>query len=402
MLMKHIERKRYLDRLMNVRGTPDIKIITGVRRCGKSVLLRDFMTAVEDEEEGSVLFIDFNDIAFEALKDYHRLFDYIEARGRRAGRNCLCIDEVQECVGFERVIDSLHNGGEYDIYLTGSNAFLLSSDLATLFTGRYLEINIFPFSFAEYCLYYEGGEELFDDYVLRGGMAGSFAYADEEDRRTYLQGVYNTIAERDLAARYRIKNIPMVRRIMDFLMDNTGNLTSSASISKALQERGGDANHVTVGNYIDYLCNAFLFYKAQRFDLKGKKYLSSGSKYYLCDTGFCFAMQGERNMDFGRVYENIVYLELRRRGYEVYVGKLYEKEVDFVAKRGGELFYIQVADDISRQETMTRETRPLLAIRDAHPKWLLARTRPGVYSFEGIIVKDIAAWLLDGQNAPIS
>ena len=142
--MKHIERRRYLDRLMNVRGTPDIKIITGVRRCGTSVLLKDFMTAVEEEKEGSILFIDFNDIAFEALRDYHRLYDYIEARGRRAGRSCLCIDEVQECAGFERVIGSLHNGGEYDIYLTGSNAFLLSSDLATLFTGRYLEISIFP------------------------------------------------------------------------------------------------------------------------------------------------------------------------------------------------------------------------------------------------------------------
>ena len=187
----------------------------------------------------------------------------------------------------------------------------------------------------------------------------------------------------------------MVRRIMDFLMDNTGNLTSSASISKALQERGGDANHVTVGNYIKYLCNAFVFYDIKRYDIKGRKYLETSDKFYLCDLGFRFAILGTRNMDYGRCYENIVCLELLRRGYDVYIGKLYQKEIDFIAIKGSEKIYFQVSDDISNDSTFKREVTPLLQINDAYPKVLLARTRHPEYQYEGIRIINIADWLLN-------
>lgn len=395
--MKQISRPEYLERLKNLQDTPDIKIITGVRRSGKSMLMREYIKYLQQQnKEYNIIYIDFMDLSFEHLKEYHALYAYIESEYQEKLHNYVFIDEVQLCPQFELAVNSLHSKQKYDIYLTGSNAFLLSADLATLFTGRYVEIHVFPFSFKEYCRYFVDNKDidaLFDDYVMAGGMAGSYAYKTNFDKSVYIREVYQTIMHRDLSQKYNPSDITLLDMLSEFLMDNISNITSGNKIASTLTSNQMAVNHVTVGKYLKYLCTAFLFYKAVRYDIRGKKYLETSAKYYLVDSGIRFAVLGSRNLDYGRVYENIVYLELLRRGYEVYVGKLYNKEVDFVAKLGSELLYIQVSDDISRSETMERECDSLLKIKDAYPKIILARTKHEEYTYNGILVYDIARWL---------
>ena len=233
----------------------------------------------------------------------------------------------------------------------------------------------------------------FDDYALQGGLAGSYAYRSEQDRAAYIQEVYRTIVTRDLVQKYRLPDTTVLEHLSEYLMDNISNLTSPNRVSDTLTANQIATNHVTVGRYIKYLCNAFVFYDTKRYDIKGRRYLETADKYYLCDTGIRYAVLGHRNLDYGRLYENIVNIELRRRGYDVYVGKLYQKEIDFVALRGSEKLYIQVSDDISRGTTFEREVAPLLAIKDAYPKMILARTRHPKYDYEGIDIWDLPQWL---------
>lgn len=400
--MKQISRPEYLGRLQALQDTPDIKIITGVRRSGKSMLMREYISYLQQQNSNcNIIYVDFMDLAFEDLKEYHALYTYIENAYQEGRSNYVFIDEVQLCPHFELAVNSLHSKQKYDLYLTGSNAFLLSADLATLFTGRYIEIHVFPFSFAEYCSYFDVRKDvdtLFDDYVLAGGLAGSYAYKTNFDKSVYIREVYQTIMHRDLRQKYKPSDETLLDMVSEFLMDNISNITSSNKIASTLTSNKLPVNHVTIGKYLKYLCTAFLFYKARRYDIRGKKYLESSAKYYLVDSGMRFAVLGSRNLDYGRVYENIVYLELLRRGYDVYVGKLYNKEVDFVAKQGSELLYIQVSDDISRSETMERECDSLLKIKDAYPKIILARTKHEAYTYNGILVYDIARWLVNKKT----
>ena len=395
--MKTIVRKNYLDRIIELNGTPDIKIITGIRRSGKSKLMQAYMEYLKENYENiNIIFIDFMDLEFEEIKEYHALHSYVEQHYVTGKINYLFVDEVQMCPKFELAINSLYSKGKYDIYVTGSNAFLLSADLATLFTGRYIEIHVFPFSFKEYCQYYSDVTDinkLFDEYSFKGGLAGSYAYPNDRDKTTYIKEVYETIVTRDLVQKYALPDTTVLQRLSEFLMDNISNLTSPNKVSQLLSANSISTNHVTVGKYIKYLCNAFLFYDIKRYDIRGKKYLESSEKFYLCDTGIRYAILGSRNMDYGRVYENMICIELMRRGYDVYVGKLYQKEIDFVAQKGSEKIYIQVSDNISGQETFKRECSPLLQIRDAYPKMIIARTRHPKYSYEGIEIHDIAEWL---------
>jgi predicted AAA+ superfamily ATPase len=379
-------------------NTPEIKVITGVRRSGKSKLLAAFTKHVQEvDDEANIITIDFTKLQFESLREYHALNDYVEAHYRDGVNNYLMIDEVQLCPNFEIAVNSLHSEEKYDIYITGSNAFLLSSDLATLFTGRHIDIHVYPFSFKEYCDYFNTTENLqdkFDKYVMLGGFAGSYSYNDDSDKAKYIQDVYETILIRDLVDRYRLNSSTVLKRVSDYLMDNVGNISSSRNISNALPTTDNKVSHATVINYISYLCNAFVFYEAKRYDVKGKNYLQSLSKYYLVDAGMRIAELGKRNLDWGRMYENIVFIELLRRGYNVYVGKLYQKEIDFVAMRSSEKIYIQVSDDITGKETFEREVSPLLQIKDAYPKYLLARTRHDETDYEGVRIIDIASWLM--------
>lgn len=299
------------------------------------------------------------------------------------------------CDGFEKALNGLHAEEKYDIYITGSNAFLLSSDLATLFTGRTFEIEVYPFSFKEYLKYYnyDDIQEAFDKYALEGGMSGSYIYKTQEEKYEYIYEVFNTLIIRDIKQKYNIKNTELLNNLNNYLIDNISNLTSSNNITHFLNSNSVSITDKTVKNYIDYLCNAFAFYKVKRYDIKGKKYLSTQDKYYLADHSFKYAILGTNNMDFGRTYENIVAIELLRRGYELYVGTMYQKEVDFIAKKRNENLYIQVSDYIGNDNTLKRETTPLLQIRDAYPKIIIARTRHEDYQYEGIQIYDIANWL---------
>lgn len=393
--MKVIERD-YLKELISVMGTPDIKIITGVRRSGKSKLLEEFQKYIKKNiEDYNIISINFNSLKFEDLKEYHALNDYIESKYIEGKKNFILIDEVQMCDGFERTINSLHASEKYDIYVTGSNAFLLSSDLATLFTGRTFEIELFPFSFKEFLKYYKYTDidEAFKKYISEGGMSGSYLYDNEKDKYKYILEVYKTLILRDINEKYKIRNEELLDSLTNFMMDNISNITSVRNITNSLKRADDTLNHKTIGSYIQYLCNAFLFYKVRRYDIQGKRYLESQDKYYLVDTTFKYAKLGRKNMNYGRIYENIVAIELLRRGYEIYVGELYNCEVDFVAMKRDEKIYIQVSDNIDDDKTLEREVRPLLKIKDAYPKVIIARTKHDDYTYEGIIIKDIANWL---------
>lgn len=403
--MPWVERTLYLDRLRSIEGTRVIKVITGVRRSGKSELMKAFAAELaEGDPTSNNLYIDLLDLDNEGLLEYHALHRRIVESYRQGTRNRLFIDEVQLCEGFEKAINSIHARGGWDIYLTGSNAFLLSSDLATLFTGRHREVHVFPFSFSEFRAYFgeEGPvDEDLDRYIERGGLAGSYEYDDMHEAYGYIKDVYRTILTRDLVQKYHLPDTLVLERLAEYLMDNSGSLNSPNNIANTLDANILSTNHVTVGRYISYLRDAFVFYEARRYDVKGKKYLSTQAKHYVCDSGMRYAVLGTRNMDWGRMYENAVFLELLRRGFEVYVGKLYQREIDFVAKKGSELLYIQVSDDISSPDTLERELSPLRSIRDAYPKVLIARTRHDVYAVDGIKVIDIARWLAGYADLPV-
>lgn len=394
--MKLIERKFYLQQLIDVMNTPDIKVITGIRRSGKSKLMDAFVAYVQKQShQNNVIRIKLNLKEFESLKNGNALYEYINAHHIPEKENFLFIDEVQLCNGFETVINSLYEEERFNIFLTGSNAFLLSSDLATLFGGRVFEISLYPFSFAEYLSYYPQNDidVAFDKYVSVGGMAGSYLYNNSTDAKKYLAGIVRTTITKDIVTKFKIENEDLLNMIVDFLMDNVGSKTSIRNIANALTSNSYKTNDKTCGAYIDYLCRSFLFYPFRRYDVKGKRYLESDKKYYLADLSFRYAIIGTKNADYGHLYENIVAIELLRRGFEVYVGQLGEKEVDFVAVKDGMKTYIQVCDDISREETLKREVAPLLAIKDAYPKIIIARTKHPESQVDGIKIIDIARWL---------
>ena len=395
--MKLIERSYYLDRLKDVQGTPDIKVITGVRRSGKSKLLESFMNYVQETDvDANIIHINYSLSEYEPLLEYHRLNEYVDQRYQPGRTNYIFIDEVQMCDGFEKAINNFHATEKYDIYITGSNAFLLSSGLATLFTGRTFEIEVFPFSFAEFMQYYALSDRYagFDRYLTEGGMAGSFLYKTPEAKYDYISDVFSTLIVRDIQKKYKIRNMPLMDRLCDFMIDNVSDKTSTRSVAEAFTKEQFKTNDRTVSAYIKYLCNAFAFYKVRRYDIQGKRYLASNDKYYLCDHSFKYARLGTKNADRGRMLENIVAIELLRRGYELYAGVLYKKEIDFVAVKRSEKLYIQVANSIDDPDTFEREVSPLLKIADAYPKMIITRTRQEEYQYEGVKIVDAAEWLL--------
>lgn len=395
--MKIIDRDMYLNTMIRVIDTPDIKVITGVRRSGKSKLLELLKKYIEKNIDNSnIIHINYNLKKFDNLLIGDKLYNYIDGNFDENKENYVLIDEIQKCNGFEDVINSIHAEEKYHIYITGSNAFLLSSDLATLFTGRTYEIQVYPFSFKEFMKYfnYENAQDAFEKYVLEGGMAGSYIYNDVNKKYNYINDVYNALIVRDIQQKYNIQNIGLMDSLTEFMMDNVSNLTSYRKIANILNQASINTNDKTIANYINYLCDAFAFYKIRRYDIQGKRYLSSVDKYYLVDQTFKYAKLGTKNMNYGRIYENIVAIELLRRGYEIYVGELYNAEVDFVAMKMNEKIYVQVSDNISDDKTFEREVRPLLKIKDAYPKILIARTRHDDYQYEGIQIYDLANWLL--------
>lgn len=399
MIELKIIKRKYLQDVIDVMGTPDIKVITGVRRSGKSELLHMFIDYInENDINANIIYIDYNLDKFDELKQYKELIKYVSENYNQDKNNFILIDEVQMCNDFEKAINNFHAEKKYDIYITGSNDFLLSSDLATLFTGRTYSIEVYPFSYQEFLEYHnlENNRGIFDRYVLEGGFSGSYLYKGMDKKYNYIKDVYKTMIVRDIVERNKIQNIPLLDSINDFLIDNISRLTSYRSLTDSLNANKVDTNDKTVGTYIKYLCEAFAFYRIRRYDIQGKKYLATQDKYYLSDHAVKYAIQGTKNMNYGSMYENIVAIELLRRGYEVYVGVLHEKEIDFVAMKRNEKIYIQVSDNIGNDfenDTFKGEVTPLLQIKDAYPKMIIARTGHDDYQYEGVQIIDIANWL---------
>lgn len=396
--MKTIKREKYLNELIRVKGTPDIKVITGIRRSGKSKLLESFIDYLnENDKKANIIYIDYNNLENEELQDYHKLHSYVLDRHLKSKSNYLFIDEVQNCNGFEKAINSLHSKEMFDIYITGSNAFLLSSDLATLFTGRTYSIEVFPFSFNEYLQYfkYKDKYKAFDLYLNEGGMSGSYIHKDIKEKYKYIKEVYDTLVLRDIIQKNKIKKTNIFEKVSDYMIDNVSAQLSAGNIEQELKKNNDKTNHTTIDKYIKYLCDSFGFYKIRRYDLKGKKYLSTNEKYYLADYAFRYALHGTKNPDYGKALENIVAIELLRRGYQVYTGALYKKEIDFVAQKQNEKIYIQVSYNISDKDTLNRELAPLLSIKDNYSKVLISRTYEPEHDIEGIDVIDITDWLMN-------
>ena len=391
-------RRKYLDDIIRTVSTEDIKVITGVRRSGKSFLLDDFKKyVIENVKDANIISFDLSSLKYEELREYHALNDYVEKHYVNNKRNFLFIDEVQMCKGFELALNSLHASRKYDIYITGSNAFLAGSDLATLFVGRTYTIEVYPFSFAEFMRYfnYQDRYEAFDKYVREGGMSGSYEYQTLEDKYGYLRETYDTLIVRDIEEKHGVKNVAVMDRLSDFLMDNASKPTSTRNITNTLISSKIEASNKTIAEYVKYLCEAYAFYKVRRYDIKGKRYLTSTDKYYLSDHAFRYAKLGTKVANFGDTYENIVAIELMRRGYEVYVGAMRNSEIDFVAIKDGEKLYIQVSYLIIERETMEREVAPLINIPGGYQKLLIAGTRQSEMQYEGIRIVDIADWLLE-------
>ena len=396
--MKLIERHEYIKEIKGVLNTPDIKVVTGIRRAGKSKLMEEIIKHIKtNDTSANIIHINFNLSKFENIQEYKLLENYIESHYDKNKTNYIFVDEIQMCENFEKAINSLHAKEKFDIYVSGSNAFLQSSDLATLFVGRTYEVHVYPFSFNEYLKYYPSNNQYisFDDYIINGGMSGSYLYKTQDQKYKYInEEVFNSLIVRDIINKYKVRNKQVMDLLIDFLMDNIGNLTTLRSVEESLKAKGFKIDHKTVGKYIDYLCKAFAFYKVRRYDVRGKRYLNSEEKYYLADHSFRYARLGTKNMDYGHVLENIIAIELLRRDYELYVGKLYENKIDFVAIKQGKKTYIQVSYDISDNKTLNRELEPLLKIKDAYPKILIARTHQPEYQIEGIKIIDPADWLM--------
>lgn len=372
--MGYVIRQKYLEKLKKLRDTRLIKVVTGVRRCGKSTLLKQFREylAARGVNKECLISLNFEDMGNRSLLAGEKLYEYIENRLIPNEMNYIFLDEVQAVSEFQRVVDSLYIRENIDLYITGSNGTLLSGQLATLLSGRYIEIRMLPFSFAEY---YElaGGDRrrAWQDYFQNGGFPYLAQLPDEDIRLEYLTGIYNTVLVKDVLSRRGIGDAPRLESIARFLADSAGSLISVKKIADTLTADGRKTTSATVDGYVGALLDAFVFYRADRYDIRGRQHLKSLAKYYLVDLGLWRMILGKYGGDIGHRLENIVYLELLRRGFQVSVGKLEQGEVDFVARRDGEISYYQVSASVLDPAVLERELRPLEKIKDNYPKYLL-------------------------------
>lgn len=368
-------RKQYLDKLIKTRDKQIIKVVTGVRRCGKSTLLTQFHNYLKscDVDDSQIIYINFEDINFSHLLDPKALHSYIASRLAPNKMTYIFLDEIQAVPEFQKAVDSLFIRENVDIYITGSNAYMLSGEIATLLSGRYIEIQMLPLSFAEY---YElkGGDrrDAWNSYFRGGGFPYAAQLEEEDIRRDYLSGIYNTVLLKDIVAKRNIQDVPLLESVILFLFDNIGNVVSPKKIADSLTSFGRKTTSVTVENYINGLMDSFILYKAGRYDIKGKQRLKSLEKYYLVDVGLRRLLLGDRNTDIGHILENIVYLELIRRGFTVSIGKVGDLEIDFMAESGEDKVYYQVAASVLDPGTFAREITPLRKIPDHYPKFILS------------------------------
>lgn len=395
-----IERPEYLKELIKFKDKDLIKVVTGIRRCGKSTLLEIYKEYLIETgiEEQQIISINLEDLRYNFIKDYMDLYNYINDMLKEKQKNYVFIDEIQIIPNFQKVADSLYINKNVDLYITGSNANLLSSELATLLSGRYIEIKMLPLSFKEYkeTMDTDDLEEIYRRYI----SLSSFPYTvelEEDEISRYLGSLYNDVIIKDIMVRKGITDETVLKSVANFTLDNIGNLLSVNSIANTLSSDGRSVNVRTVEKYLEGFTESFFLYKANRYDIKGKQYLKTGAKYYVSDLGLRYFMLGRKLGDRGHILENIVYLELLRRGYEVYIGKVEELEVDFVAINSNGKKYIQVCETLKDNENkiLTRELNSLQKINDNYEKTILTMDKIPLSNEEGIIVKNVLEWLLD-------
>ena len=399
MVYRMVERRETLEDLISFRDKNLIKVVTGIRRCGKSTmfeLFQDYLKGTGVGEE-QILTVNLEDGDYRDIRTSKVLFEYVESRLSQGKQNYVFLDEVQQVHHFQECVDWLYAKKNVDLYITGSNAYLLSGELATLLSGRYVEINMQPFSFKEYVSAYPNTtnmSEAYLNYLQNSSFPGTLELNRKKDIRTYLEGIYNTILLKDIVTRKKIADPSMLQSVVEFVFDNIGNVCSSIKIANTMTSAGRKISVPTVESYLSALVESFIIYKVGRYDIKGKQYLATGAKYYVADIGLRYFLLGTKHTDMGHILENIVYLELIRRGYEVHIGKVGDAEVDFVAINADGVSYYQVSQTVMEEQTLKRELAPLDAIKDHNPKVLLTLDYAPLTSHNGIKQINALEWLL--------
>ena len=395
-----IQREEYLNKLIALKDKKIIKVVTGVRRCGKSKLLEMYRKRLLEQgvEEERIVSINFEDLDFEDLTDYKKLHTYLKEHLVKDNMTYIFLDEIQNVEQFPKVVDSLYIKDNVDIYITGSNAHMLSSEIATLLSGRYIQIEMLPLSFKEYMISTGSMNDRgikYVDYLQNSSFPYTLELEGQSDEiRSYLEGLYNTIVVKDIINHSKISEPMMLKSILKFIFDNIGNPLSSKKIADTMTSSGRRIDTRTVEKYLEALTESYIIYQAKRYNIKGKQYLKTLEKYYVVDIGLRLMLLGSKQIDAGRILENIVYLELLRRGYDVYVGKVDEFEVDFVAQNGKGTTYFQVALSVRDEKTLDRELRSLRAIKDHYPKILLTMDDDPEVHYDGIRRINARDWLL--------
>ena len=404
-----IKRTDYLNELNKWKDEQVIKVVTGIRRCGKSTLLEQFQTELVSNgiSREQIIAVNFEALEFEELLDYKKLYAYIVDKIVPDKKNYVFLDEIQMVNDYQKAVDSLFIRDNIDIYITGSNAYLLSGELATLLSGRYVEINMLPLSFSEYRSAKADGSDdaAFADYLRLGGLPYIVMLDDANEKAdTYLEGIYNTIIIKDIEERQKrkdkggkrnINDIALLKNIARFLASSVGNPVSIKSISDYITSSGRKVSQNTVSEYVSALVEPYIFYPVERYDVEGKQLLKQNQKYYISDLGLRRYMVTKKNYDLGFSLENVVYLELKRRGYRINIGKVGSTEVDFVTEKNGSITYIQVTASMTDEKTFEREIATLKAIRDNHPKMILTLDRFTAGNYDGITVENVIDWLLE-------
>lgn len=396
-----IERNEYLQKLIAFKDKKLIKVVSGIRRCGKSTLLEIFQNYLIKNgiDLSQIIYINFEDPDNEELTDYKKLYEYIKAKLVPKKTTYIFLDEIQTVNDYQKAIDGLFIKKNTDIYITGSNAYFMSGELATLLSGRYVEIEMLPLSLKEYVSANSNTSDLaglYRKYLEQSSFPYVLQLEDNKELvRAYLAGIYNTVILKDVIQRNKVADAASLENIVKFLFDNIGNQISSKKISDTLISKGKKVSYHTVDNYLNYLVKSFILYKVNRFDIKGKKYLETNGKYYLVDVGLRYFLLGSKYIDSGHILENIVFLELLRRGYEIYIGKIENYEIDFIAIKNGYYEYYQVSETVRDKATLERELTPLNKIKDHNLKYLLTMDNVPNVSHNGIRQQYVLDWLLN-------
>lgn len=393
-----IERAEYLEKIKKWKDKDVIKVITGIRRCGKSTLFALFINYLKSEgiDDNHIISINLESPDYN-FENYMDLYKYVNDKIKDNKNYYIFLDEVQNVDKFQKAVDGLYIKKNVDVYITGSNAFLLSGELATLLSGRYIEIKILPLSFHEYTKYFnvDGDEKLYLKYINNSSFPYALKLESEQEVDEYLEGIYNTIIIKDIATRKKMTDTGMLRNVTEFLFSSIGSTMSVKKISDTLTSNGRKVSVHTVENYLESLTESYIFNKVSRYDIKGKQYLETGEKYYATDVTMRYTLLGRKNIDAGHILENIVYLELVRRGYKVYIGKVGENEIDFIAENKDGKKYYQVAYTTRNEETLQRELSPLQKINDHYPKYILTMDLDPIVDFNGIKKMNVLNWLLE-------